>query len=64
MLMLVEVSIPLIAIIIIVTQILIPVWRDRPVFPWFRTERKLKSAMVELEQQHVEQQLAEQVQIS
>lgn len=61
MLMLVEICVPLFAAIIIITQILIPVWQNRAMFPIFRKERKLKAALTELEQASVEQQLSDQL---
>ena len=61
MLMLVEICVPLFAAIIIITQILIPVWQNRAMFPIFRKERKLKAALIDLDQANVEQQLTERL---
>ena len=58
MLILIDLGIPLILGIIVITQILIPTWQNRPMFPVFRKERKLKAAITELEQCKVEDQLS------
>lgn len=44
-------------IMTIATQVLIPAYHNRPLFPLFRRESKLKSKLVSLEQEEHELQL-------
>lgn len=51
-----------IALLIIVTQVLVPLYKNRPLFPLFRKETKIKNQIVELEQSLHESDLSKVVQ--
>lgn len=48
-------------VLAIATQVLVPAYNNRQLFPLFRRESKLKTKLVELEQEGFEQQLSHAV---
>jgi hypothetical protein len=52
-----EIAVLAVGILLFITQITIPLYRGRPIFPWFRREGKLLSEVEDLRQQKVEQEL-------
>lgn len=45
----------------IITQILVPLWQNRPTFPIFRRGRKLEKQIADLNEESLEQQLEREI---
>ena len=52
-----EGSIVAVLLLLFVTQVFLPLWRNTPTFPLFRKERKLEAEMDEARQQGLEAEL-------
>lgn len=61
MLVVVELVVVFIFVVLIVTQILIPAFKGILLFPMFRSSSKLKSEIIEIEQEKADAKLAEEV---
>lgn len=56
-----EIAIVVMGVILFLTQITIPLYRGRPMFPMFRKEAKLLHELEELQQEVVERALERQI---
>jgi hypothetical protein len=51
----------LLVALVFVTQVALPLWRGRMMWPWFRPEKKLLDELDEIRQQKEEKRLQEKV---
>ena len=58
---LMEYTFAAVLILMFVTQIVMPVWKGRPMFPFFRNQRKLEKSLADANQAEYEADLAEKV---
>lgn len=47
--------------IVVITQLIIPVWRGQMLLPWFRKQRKLEEQLAEATQQKVERDISKAI---
>ncbi|OGF82511.1 hypothetical protein A3B18_00870 [Candidatus Giovannonibacteria bacterium RIFCSPLOWO2_01_FULL_46_13] len=49
-------------LLLFVSQVFLPLWRNTPIFPLFRRERKLEAEIAEVKQQGLEADLKKELQ--
>lgn len=56
-----ELALAVLVVLAGITQIVLPLWRGTPLFPLFRTERKLEAELEEAREEVVEADLRKQI---
>lgn len=60
---LIELFLVVMFVLLIVTQIAIPASKERPIFPFFRKQRKLEDTIIELNQRKAEKLLQNEIKV-
>ena len=58
----VETSIVVLTVVTVITQVVMPLWNDRPLFPVFRRKHKLQNDLLSAKEAVDEGKLEEQIQ--
>ena len=61
MLIVIEYGVGILFLAALVTQVFVPMWNERPLFPLFRKRRKLEKTLVQLHERQDEAALSERI---